>query len=62
MLSWRMQARVQSVGSVLCGWCIFPDSTDLPLEVNINPVGTRLRSERRIWHNGQYRLKLVSLR
>mmetsp|Transcript_17673 Transcript_17673/g.53174 ORF Transcript_17673/g.53174 Transcript_17673/m.53174 type:complete len:81 (-) Transcript_17673:467-709(-) len=32
-----------------------------PLDVTINPIGTRLRSEPRVWNNGQQRLKLVTL-
>lgn len=53
------QARVQSVEEVLCGWFVIPGSMEQPLEVVINPLGTRLRSERRLWNDGQQRLKLV---
>ncbi len=54
-----LQARVQSVGQVLCGWLGIPETMGEQLEVNINPIGSRLRSEKRVWNNGQQRLKLV---
>lgn len=53
------QARVQSVNQILCGFFIIPDTMDRALEVTINPIGNRTRSEKRVWNNGQKRLKLV---
>ncbi len=53
------QARVQSVNQVLCGYIIIPETMDRPLDVTINPIGNRVRSEKRVWNNGQQRLKLV---
>lgn len=47
------------MGEVLCGWFVIPDTMEQPLDVTINPIGTRLRSEPRVWNNGQQRLKLV---
>ena len=54
-----MQARVQSVNQVLFGWFTIPDALEVPLDFNVNPLGNRMRSEKRIWNDGKQRLKLV---
>ena len=48
------------MNQVLFGWFTIPDTTDRPLEFFINPLGNRARSEKRVWNDGQQRLKLVS--
>ena len=53
------QARVQSVNQILCGYVVIPETTDRQLDVTINPIGNRMRSEARVGNNGQQRLKLV---
>jgi hypothetical protein len=53
------QARVQTASQVLCGYFVIPDTMDRALEVTINPIGNRTRSERRVWNAGHQRLKLV---
>ena len=53
------QARVQSVNQVLFGWFTIPDAVEVPLDFNINPLGNRMRSEKRVWNDGKQRLKLV---
>ena len=55
-----MQARVQSVNQVLFGWFTIPDALEVPLDFNVNPLGNRMRSEKRVWNDGKQRLKLVS--
>ena len=54
-----LQARVQSVNQVLFGWFTIPDAIEVPLDFNINPLGNRMRSEKRVWNDGKQRLKLV---
>ena len=56
-----LQARVQSVNQVLFGWFTIPDAVEVPLDFNINPLGNRMRSEKRVWNDGKQRLKLVQL-
>lgn len=55
------QARVQSVNQVLCGYFVIPETMDRALEVTINPIGNRTRSEQRVWNDGHQRLKLVGM-
>ena len=55
-----VQARVQSVNQVLFGWFTIPDALEVPLDFNVNPLGNRMRSEKRVWNDGKQRLKLVS--
>lgn len=50
---------MQAVNQVLCGYIVIPETMDRSLDVTINPIGNRVRSERRVWNNGQQRLKLV---
>jgi hypothetical protein len=56
-----VQARVQTANQVLCGYFVIPDTMDRALEVTINPIGNRTRSELRAWNDGHQRLKLVGV-
>jgi len=56
------QARVQSVNQVLFGWFTIPDALEVPLDFHVNPLGNRMRSEKRVWNDGKQRLKLVRRR
>jgi hypothetical protein len=58
---WELLARVQTANQVLCGYFVIPDTMDRALEVTINPIGNRTRSELRAWNDGHQRLKLVTL-
>ena len=44
---------------VLLGYLRVPDSPDAPLDVVLNPCGAERRAERRVWNNGDQRIKLV---
>lgn len=50
---------MQTASQVLCGYFVIPDTMDRALEVTINPIGNRTRSELRAWNDGHQRLKLV---
>jgi hypothetical protein len=52
---------VQTASQVLCGYFVIPDTMDRALEVTINPIGNRTRSELRTWNDGHQRLKLVGI-
>ena len=47
---------------VLLGYLRVPESPDAPLDVVLNPCGAERRAERRIWNNGDQRIKLVRSR
>lgn len=46
-----LQARVASVGQVLYGTYVIPDSADLPIDIIINPMGDKTRSQKRSDHH-----------
>ena len=48
------------MNQVLFGWFTIPDALEVPLDFNVNPLGNRMRSEKRVWNDGKQRLKLVS--
>ena len=51
--------RAQAVKQVLLGYLRVPESPDAPLDVVLNPGGAERRAERRVWNNGDGRIKLV---
>ncbi len=55
----RAQVRAQAVKQVLLGYLRVPESPDAPLDVVLNPGGEERRAERRVWNNGDGRIKLV---
>ena len=57
-----MQVRAQAVKQVLLGYLRVPESPDAPLDVVLNPSGAERRAERRVWNNGDGRIKLVRRR
>ena len=44
---------------MLLGYLRVPESPDAPLDVVLNPGGAERRAERRVWNNGDQRIKLV---
>ena len=44
---------------MLLGYLRVPESPDAPLDVVLNPGGVARRAERRVWNNGDQRIKLV---
>ena len=58
---WRAQVRAQAVKQVLLGYLRVPESPDAPLDVVLNPGGDERRAERRVWNNGDGRIKLARL-
>ncbi len=56
-----MQVRAQAVKQVLLGYLRVPESPDAPLDVVLNPGGEERRAERRVWNNGDGRIKLARL-
>jgi hypothetical protein len=55
-------SRAQAAGHVLMGYYVLPSHIDQPIESTINPQGLAVRSKRRVWNNGDGRLKFLIIK
>eukprot|EP00877_Chromochloris_zofingiensis_P015032 jgi/Chrzof1/9783/Cz04g15180.t1 len=59
---WELIRRTQEQQDLVLGYYTIPDQIDKPIESVINPQGLELRSRKRVWNNGDGRLKFVIFR
>jgi hypothetical protein len=55
-------SRAQAAGHVLMGYYVLPSHIDQPIESTINPQGLAVRSKKRVWNNGDGRLKFLIIK
>ncbi|KIZ07098.1 hypothetical protein MNEG_0853 [Monoraphidium neglectum] len=59
---WELITRAQLQGDLLMGWYRLPDIITEPIESVFNPQGLDVRGRKRIWNDGDGRLKFIIFR